>query len=126
MERLRGTYRARRDALVRSLARDLPEGCRATNPGGGFFVWVTLPERCAGDASALLPLAEEAGTSFVPGGVFSVDGSGRRALRLAFSLYGPDELGEAARRLGHAMRRLCEAAAEADRTEEAAAMDARR
>jgi len=100
--RLRDAYRERRDALVGALGRHLPEGCRWTVPGGGFFLWVTLPESLPG-AAALLPRAEAAGTSFVPGTVFCVDEGGGRSLRLAFSLFDPDNLAEAARRLGNAL-----------------------
>jgi DNA-binding transcriptional MocR family regulator len=112
VEQLREVYRLRRDALAEALSRHLPDGCRVRVPGGGFFLWVTLPEEAdggGGDARALLPLAEEAGTSFVPGGVFFVDGGGWWSLRLAFSMYGPDDLEEGARRLGEAVRRLGEA-----------------
>jgi DNA-binding transcriptional MocR family regulator len=100
--RLRDAYRERRDALVAALGRHLPEGCRWTVPGGGFFLWVTLPESLPAAAAVLLRV-EAAGTSFVPGTVFCVDGGGARSLRLAFSLYGPDDLTEAARRLGNAL-----------------------
>ncbi len=110
VERLRGEYRARRDALVAALARHLPAGCRVTQPGGGFFLWVTLPEEDgasaesgAVDSAALLPLVEAAGTSCVPGHAFFVGRGGRSSMRLAFSLYGPDDLAEAARRLGEAL-----------------------
>ncbi len=37
IERLRTTYRSRRDALLDGLARFMPSDCRWTAPGGGFF-----------------------------------------------------------------------------------------
>ena len=51
-------------------------------------------------AAALLPCAEAAGVSYLPGVRFHSAGGGINTLRLAFSLYDPDELVEAARRLG--------------------------
>ncbi len=65
VEMLRAAYRARRDILCDALARHLPDGCQWQAPGGGFFVWVRLPEGM--DAAALLPQAEAAGVSYVPG-----------------------------------------------------------
>ena len=72
-------------------------------PGGGFFVWLRLPEGM--DAAALLPRAEAAGVSYLPGALFHNRGGGTNTLRLAFSLYDPDELVEAARRLGAVIAR---------------------
>jgi DNA-binding transcriptional MocR family regulator len=99
--RLRATYRARRDALLDALMEYLPHGCTWTKPHGGFFVWVRLPEGT--DAAALLPRAEAAGVSYVPGARFHLDGRGANTLRLAFSLYAEDDLREGARRLGRAL-----------------------
>ena len=102
LTRLRAAYRSRRDALLGGLAAHLPHGCTWTTPGGGFFIWVRLPEGM--DAAALLPHAEAAGVAYLPGARFHTDGGGINTLRLAFSLYDPDELIEAARRLGAAIR----------------------
>ncbi len=96
------TYRARRDTLVAALAEHLPPGCTVSAPGGGFFVWVELPEHL--ESAALLPAAEAAGVAYVPGQRFHLDKRGRHALRLAFSLYAPDQLAEGARRLGAVLR----------------------
>ncbi|HJZ48950.1 MAG TPA: aminotransferase class I/II-fold pyridoxal phosphate-dependent enzyme, partial [Roseiflexaceae bacterium] len=100
--RLRASYRTRRDALLAGLSAHLPAGCEWTTPAGGFFVWLRLPKGM--DADALLPRAEAAGVSYIPGARFHSGTGGEDALRLAFSLYEPDELVEAARRLGAIIR----------------------
>ncbi len=101
VEFFRNAYRVRRDALLEALTEHLPEGCSWTKPGGGFFVWVTLPSGL--DAEVLIPKAEAAGISFIPGGRFCLDKRLRNSLRLAFSLYPPEKLAEGAQRLGKAI-----------------------
>jgi len=103
LEMLRGEFRRRRDALVQALQEHLPPGSGFTVPGGGFFVWVTLPEGLK--ATALLPLALQRGVSFLPAARSMLDG-GDGALRLAFSFYAPAQLAEGARRLGAAIAAL--------------------
>lgn len=99
--RLCAIYRERRDALAGGLRDYLPPGCHCTVPGGGFFQWVALPEGI--DAGELLPFAESMGVSYLPGSRFYLDAPRRNTLRLAFSLYQPPQLIEAARRLGEAI-----------------------
>ncbi len=100
--RLREAYQGRRDVLLAALARHLPAGCRWGTPGGGYFAWVELPDGC--DSAALLPAAEAAGVSYVPGARFYTGGGATRYLRLAFSLLGAAELEEGVQRLGTLFR----------------------
>lgn len=95
-------YSARRDALLKALAEYMPTGVTWTKPAGGFFIWVTLPEKLS--AASLLPAAEALKVSFIPGHKFCLDGRGQNALRLAFSLYKPAELAEGAKRLAQVVK----------------------
>ncbi len=97
LEMLRATYRERRNAMLQALADHLPAGCAFTEPGGGMFVWVELPEGM--DAERLLErtLAERK-IAFVPAAAF-VDPADRaacrNAARLSFSRLEPAALREA-------------------------------
>jgi 2-aminoadipate transaminase len=102
VEILRASYRHRRDVLLDALANHLPEGCEWVSPGGGFFVWLRLPSGV--DSAALLPVAESAGVSYVPGARFYAGEGGKRYCRLAFALLSPDGLDEGVRRLDAALR----------------------
>jgi DNA-binding transcriptional MocR family regulator len=102
VQRLRAAYAERREALVAALAEHLPSGCRVRRPGGGFFVWVELPSTGPG-AEEVAARAESEGTGFLPGARFFSGNGGAHHLRLAFSLYQPNELAEAARCLGRAL-----------------------
>jgi len=92
LERVTGLLRARRDAMLTALDRDLP-GLRATRPEGGYFLWVELD---GPDAGPLLAEAEAAGVTFVKGTDF---GGAPDTLRLAYSFVSPDEIAEGVTRL---------------------------
>jgi DNA-binding transcriptional MocR family regulator len=96
LERVRGLLRARRDAMLESLERELGERATWSRPEGGYFVWLDLPV----DAAGLLARAEAAGVTYVKGTDFFLPGEGgERSARLAFSFAAPDEIREGVRRL---------------------------
>ena len=101
LERLRGEYRARRDAMLEALARHFPRTARWTAPAGGMFVWVTL---AAGtDTVELLrrAVAEEE-VAFVPGAAFCAHDTWQAAhcMRLCFSSMPVEKIEEGIARLG--------------------------
>ena len=98
----RALYASHWRALEGALDRHLPDGCRWTQPGGGFFAWVTLPEHV--DAGAIRPAAVAAGVTYVPGHPFHVGNGGRNALRVSFSYLSESDLAVAAERLGGVIR----------------------
>ncbi|MFC4012898.1 PLP-dependent aminotransferase family protein [Nonomuraea purpurea] len=93
----RELYRERRDALLEALDALMPPEVTWTRPGGGFFVWATLPEGL--DSKAILPRAVAERVAFVPGTGFFSDGSGARHMRLSFCFPEPDRIREGVRRL---------------------------
>lgn len=103
VRRLREVYRARRDAMLESLARHFPPGVRWTRPQGGLFLWVTLPSRL--DAATVLADALAAKVAFVPGSSFHPRGGGAATLRLNFSYCAPGVIEEGIRRLGAVLAR---------------------
>jgi 2-aminoadipate transaminase len=98
LERVSTLLRARRDAMLEALERELPDA-RWSRPQGGYFVWLELPE--GADAGALLERATAAGVTFVPGADF---GGAPNTARLAFSFVSPDEIREGVRRLAALVR----------------------
>ncbi|MDR1833686.1 MAG: PLP-dependent aminotransferase family protein [Propionibacteriaceae bacterium] len=95
-------YRARRDAMLAGLEEHMPPGCSWTNPGGGFFVWLTLPPGL--DSQAMLARAVSARVAYVPGTAFYADGFGSRNMRLSFCFPPPDRIIEGTRRLGEVLK----------------------
>jgi 2-aminoadipate transaminase len=100
--RIRPYYGRKRDVLLAALEEHMPAGVAWTRPGGGMFVWVTLP--MGFDATALLESAVQAGVAYVPGAPFCVDGSGANSLRMTFAREGPEKIVEGVRRLARVIR----------------------
>ena len=73
---------------------------RWTRPGGGAFLWLTLPPAVSGDALAAAALAE--GVACVPGSAFVGPGEPDNALRLCFTHPDADAIIEGVRRLRRA------------------------
>ena len=65
-------------------------------------LWVRLPEPL--DASALLPRAEQANVSYLPGRIFAVTRPDPCALRLSFGALTPEQIEEGVARLGRVCR----------------------
>jgi 2-aminoadipate transaminase len=102
IETVKNALRARRDALVTALERELPEA-RFAPPQGGYFMWVELPEGV--DVARLEGAARERGVLFVKGTDFLLEG-GENTLRLAYSGVTPEQIDEGISRLGEALRAL--------------------
>jgi 2-aminoadipate transaminase len=85
--------------LAAALRKHVP-GVRFTEPDGGYFLWVELPDDV--DVDKLLPAAAERGVAVVKGTDFLLEG-GRHALRLAYSAVTADEVEEGVRRLASAI-----------------------
>jgi 2-aminoadipate transaminase len=99
VERVKDVYRARRQVLLDRLAAEMPEGIRWSQPEGGFFVWLMLPEGL--DSAELLPEAARNGVIYLPGTGFYASASpeGRQTLRLNFSALPEDRIREGVSRL---------------------------
>ena len=94
----RELYRERRDAMLDTLDLVMPAGTTWTRPGGGFYIWLTLPQRL--DATAMLPRAVTARVAYVPGTAFYADGLGSWSMRLSYCYPTPERIREGVRRLG--------------------------
>jgi DNA-binding transcriptional MocR family regulator len=97
----RELYRERRDAMLDSLQAMMPDGCRWTTPGGGFYVWLRLPPGL--NAKTMLPRAISSRVAYVPGTGFYADGSGADHMRLSYCYPAPDRIREGVRRLAEVM-----------------------
>ncbi|MDR1393410.1 MAG: PLP-dependent aminotransferase family protein [Bifidobacteriaceae bacterium] len=101
----RQIYRERCDAMTTSLAEHMAE-CSWTNPRGGFYTWVTVPEGI--NTKAMLPRATTELVAYVSGVAFFADGQGSRQMRLSFCYPTPERIREGVRRLSGVLARETE------------------
>lgn len=97
----RDVYHERKNVMLAALQEYLPE-LTWTNPNGGFYVWVTLPERL--DSKGMLPRAVKELVAYTPGTAFFADGTGRQNMRLSFCYPTPENIRVGIRRLATVIR----------------------
>ena len=96
-------YRVRRDAMLESLEAHFPKEATWTKPGGGFYVWVTLPPEI--DTKAMVPKAIVAKVAYVPGSAFYADGFGSWQMRLSYCHPTPERIREGVKSLGAVVKK---------------------
>ncbi|HNY23700.1 MAG TPA: PLP-dependent aminotransferase family protein [Bacteroidales bacterium] len=106
IERIKVNYCAKRNSMIAAFEKYMPEGVTWTNPDGGLFLFVTLPQGY--DATDLFKLAVKEDVAFVIGEAFHCDGSGKNTLRINFSYMNEERAEEGVRRLANAIRKLME------------------
>jgi 2-aminoadipate transaminase len=90
VERATDLYEERCARMLQCFESELPDDVAWTRPLGGFFTWLTLPERL--EAMDVATRAADAGVAVVPGNAFFLDDRGRRHVRVCFSRSGLDDI----------------------------------
>jgi 2-aminoadipate transaminase len=106
VQSLTEVYRSRRDTMLDALADHFPPQAEWTRPGGGLFIWATLPDFI--DTTDLLARALRDNVAFVPGEAAFLDGRGRSSMRLNFSGCGEEDIREGVRRIGEVVKEQVE------------------
>ena len=104
MKKIIANYRIKRDAMLDAFRKYMPEGVSWTEPEGGLFLFLTLPEHMKSED--LFKIAIEQKVAFVLGHVFHCDGSGQNTMRLNFSFMSKELNEEGVKRLADAVRQL--------------------
>ncbi len=101
--RARRIYHQRRDALVESLQKHLPQ-LQFEVPAGGMALWVQVPESIRLDEWSASGL--EHGVLFRNGSIYEFDGAPTPFMRLGFSLNDETENDEGVRRMALALAKM--------------------
>jgi 2-aminoadipate transaminase len=84
--------KAKRDLTLQGLEAELGDICVWSEPVGGLFIWVRLPEDV--DTKALRPMALEQGLNYLPGQSFHYQRAHVPYLRLAFGHLTMEQISE--------------------------------
>jgi 2-aminoadipate transaminase len=99
---LRKVYGGRHAAMMNALSAYMPESVSWTDPDGGFFVWLTLPDGITvGDVN---PTLKDAGVDVSPGTQFYYHGGGEHAVRLSFSFANEQQIETGVKMLADAIK----------------------
>lgn len=101
---IRAAYRRQRDLMVARIRELFPPGVRCTEPEGGMFLWVTLPEGIS--AYDVFDAAIREKVAFVPGGPFFATGGGENTMRLNFSNSDEERIDAGMRRLAACLEKV--------------------
>jgi 2-aminoadipate transaminase len=95
---IRKLYADQCQAMLNALTEFFPKTAHWTQPEGGMFIWVTLPEHI--DSMKLLDEAIAQNVAFVPGAPFFANAPQRNTLRLSFVTVPPGRIREGIAKLG--------------------------
>lgn len=98
LRRLRLHYRENLASIRHCVAASFPEGTSITDPQGGYFLWVRLPDGVKAAELAELSIREH--ISVAPGTLFSSRGNYAGHIRLNGALPWSDRIEQAIQRLG--------------------------
>ncbi len=97
-------YRGKRNLMIECFHKYMPEGVTWTEPEGGLFLFVQLPEGY--NSRDLFKIAMEKHVAFVVGDVFFCDGKGQNTMRINFSFMSDEKIIEGVKRLADSIREL--------------------
>ncbi|MCE3253145.1 MAG: transcriptional regulator, GntR family [Cellvibrio sp.] len=82
LRKLRNLLETQQQLILTAIARYFPAQTKVTQPGGGYFLWVELPEHV--DTLKLFSLALVQGISIAPGPIFSATQRFRNCARINY------------------------------------------
>ncbi len=99
LRRLRQQLLGQESRLIEDVRRTFPADTRVTEPAGGYFLWLELPESV--HALKLHRMALDQGISIAPGPIFSAKKEFGNCIRLNFGHPRSEALQQAVATLGH-------------------------
>ena len=102
---IRGQYQTRRNIALTALDKHMPAGITWTQPQGGYFIWVTLPDVI--HVAEFEKIANAQDVYFASGmGFFVNPDDGQHNLRLSFSFVPHDDIKRGIEILGQLLRQV--------------------
>lgn len=103
IEEIQVVYKERCELMVEMIQKYFPAEIKYTDPEGGMFLWLELPEGL--DSDAILDDALAAGIAYIPGeSFFSFDGV-KNTIRMNFTMVKDNQIRDGIRILGDVFRK---------------------
>jgi len=102
LRKLRYALEEQQAAMLAAIDRHLPTQTRVSQPAGGYFLWLELPEQM--DSLKLFQMALAQGISIAPGPIFSPTRQFRNCIRLNYGSPWSDSAERAMETLGRIVR----------------------
>ena len=103
IEEIQVVYKERCELMVEMIQKYFPAEIKYTDPEGGMFLWLELPEGL--DSDAILDDALTAGIAYIPGeSFFSFDGV-KNTIRMNFTMVKDNQIRDGIRILGDVFRK---------------------
>ena len=104
---IRSAYKKKKDLMLDIICETFPKNVSYTNPQGGLFTWLTLPENI--DTAALMKerVLPEAKVAYVPGADFFPVVVEKNHCRVNFSYMPEDKIVSGISQLGKILKEVC-------------------
>ncbi len=105
IENIRTLYKEKCDAMMACIKSFFPKEVQYTDPEGGMFLWLELPESI--DASELLDLAIQRGVAYIPGEPFYAYDGKKNTIRLNFTVPSVSQIDKGMKIMGQLLTEVC-------------------
>ncbi|HLH86628.1 MAG TPA: PLP-dependent aminotransferase family protein [Thermoplasmataceae archaeon] len=99
-------YRKKKDAMLKALEQNFPEGSTWSRPKGGMFIWAKIHPKI--NTTEMLAEAVQEGVSYVSGNSFSPSRSQGNAMRLNFTFPTEEQISEGISKISRIIERRIE------------------
>ena len=102
VDKIRETYKHRCELMINTMRETFPPEAKFTDPDGGLFTWVELPDYV--NTRDLAAIALENNVAFVPGSGFFPNGGNNCCMRLNYSCMPDERIVEGVHRLAEVIK----------------------
>jgi len=106
IDSVRVEYKVRAEAMNQALKENMPDYVKWVAPRGGFYIWLTLPEKI--DSTEILKVAMDKGAVFVVGKTFDPDNKKNNTIRLSYCNTSVDKINQGIKIIADSIRTICE------------------
>ncbi|GAB5055614.1 MULTISPECIES: PLP-dependent aminotransferase family protein [Pediococcus] len=103
LEKLRKSYRIKRDAMMKAMQQYMPNNVSYTKPQGGFFTWITVPENIDLESIQTKQLKPSFHVMVIPSTNLFPDKSHKNGARVSFSSVSLSQIDLGVQRLGNGL-----------------------